>query len=69
MPGDDVSEDPDVLYPCVGICTPDPETGRCLGCGAPLIDLDELVAPSGSDDGTQLPTETKASRPEMRPES
>lgn len=23
------------LYPCVGICQNDPETGICLGCGRP----------------------------------
>lgn len=69
MPDDVVSEDPDVLYPCVGICTPDPETGRCLGCGAPLIDFDEELVPSESDDATQLQAETPTIRPETSPES
>ena len=68
MPGDVAREDPDVLYPCVGICTPDPETGRCQGCGAPLVDLDEELAPSVSDDATQLQAETTAIRPETSPE-
>lgn len=24
------------VYECVGICQPDPTTGRCTGCGRPL---------------------------------
>jgi hypothetical protein len=24
-------------YPCIGVCTPDPETGLCIGCGRPLL--------------------------------
>ena len=34
-----MTDDPDVLFPCVGICTADSETGRCTGCGAPLIEI------------------------------
>jgi len=26
----------EALYPCVSICTPDPDSGYCLGCGRPL---------------------------------
>lgn len=32
------AEDPpplEILYPCVGVCMSDPETGICLGCGRP----------------------------------
>lgn len=24
------------VYECIGICQPDPATGRCTGCGRPL---------------------------------
>ena len=27
--------DPNVDYPCVGVCLADPETGVCIGCGRP----------------------------------
>jgi len=26
------------LYPCVGICELDPDSGYCLGCGRPPLD-------------------------------
>lgn len=26
-------------YPCVGICTIDPDSGCCLGCGRPLTEF------------------------------
>lgn len=37
-----VFQDPDTpsadeLYPCVGVCMSDPETGVCLGCGRPPL--------------------------------
>ncbi|MDR1367373.1 MAG: DUF1289 domain-containing protein [Candidatus Accumulibacter sp.] len=25
-----------VTYRCVGVCKPDPATGRCVGCGCPM---------------------------------
>ncbi len=28
-------------YPCIGVCTPDPETGLCLGCGRPLRESED----------------------------
>ncbi len=31
------------LYPCVGICTPDPDSGYCLGCGRPPIETPEII--------------------------
>ena len=30
-----MSEPSEDLYPCVGICTTDPDSGYCLGCGRP----------------------------------
>ena len=32
------------LYPCVGLCTPDPDSGYCLGCGRPPMASPESVA-------------------------
>ena len=32
------------LYPCVGICTPDPDSGYCLGCGRPPLASPKIVA-------------------------
>ena len=31
------------LYPCVGICMPDPDSGRCMGCGRPPLESPEAV--------------------------
>ncbi|HMV19675.1 MAG: DUF1289 domain-containing protein [Betaproteobacteria bacterium] len=31
------------LYPCVGICMPDPDSGRCMGCGRPPLESPEVV--------------------------
>lgn len=32
------------LYMCIGICTPDPDSGYCLGCGRPPLGSPEVVA-------------------------
>jgi hypothetical protein len=32
------------LYPCVGICSPDPDSGYCLGCGRPPLAPPGIVA-------------------------
>ncbi|MDR2188776.1 MAG: DUF1289 domain-containing protein [Azonexus sp.] len=32
-------------YPCIGICTTDPETGCCLGCGRPPLPAPEASVP------------------------
>ena len=34
----------DDLYPCVGICMADPDSGYCLGCGRPPLASPEIVA-------------------------
>jgi len=31
------------LYPCVGICMADPDSGYCLGCGRPPLSTPEVV--------------------------
>ena len=36
--------EPDDLYPCVGICMADPDSGYCLGCGRPPLDSPGIVA-------------------------
>jgi hypothetical protein len=61
-------EDP-LAYRCVGICTPDQATGRCIGCGRPMDDL-ELVgypdyyrAPTGgAPSQSNLPTASETKR-------
>lgn len=32
------------LYPCVGICMADPDSGYCLGCGRPPLASPDVVA-------------------------
>ncbi len=32
-----MSEQNEDLYPCVGVCMSDPETGVCMGCGRPPL--------------------------------
>ena len=32
-----MSESNEELYPCVGVCMSDPETGVCMGCGRPPL--------------------------------
>ncbi len=31
------------LYPCVGICMADPDSGYCIGCGRPPLATPEVV--------------------------
>lgn len=39
-----MNESPEDLYPCVGICMPDPDSGYCLGCGRPPLASPGIVA-------------------------
>lgn len=32
-----MSDEYEDLYPCVGVCMSDPETGVCMGCGRPPL--------------------------------
>lgn len=52
-------DNPDELYPCIGICSADPDSGRCLGCGRPLLetpDTDSVPpAPVETTDDTASP--------------
>ena len=34
----------ETIYPCVGICMADPDSGYCLGCGRPPLDEPGIVA-------------------------
>jgi len=36
--------DSDEIYPCVGICMADPDSGYCLGCGRPPLATPEVVS-------------------------
>ncbi len=33
----------DDCYPCIGICMPDPDSGRCMGCGRPPLESPDAV--------------------------
>lgn len=45
------------LYPCVGVCMADPDSGYCLGCGRPpLPSAGAVVAEEAR--GAKLPTAT-----------
>ncbi len=37
-------DDQDEIYPCVGICMADPDSGYCLGCGRPPLATPDIVA-------------------------
>lgn len=41
-----MSEPSEDLYPCVGICTTDPDSGYCLGCGRPPAEAPETAVPT-----------------------
>ncbi|WP_374325764.1 DUF1289 domain-containing protein [Azonexus sp.] len=41
-----MSEPSEDLYPCVGICTTDPDSGYCLGCGRPPAEEPETAVPT-----------------------
>ncbi|MDD3482809.1 DUF1289 domain-containing protein [Azovibrio restrictus] len=46
--------DSEELYPCVGICTPDPDSGYCLGCGRPPLESPGIVhEPAGIHGGAE----------------
>lgn len=42
----DGTPDADEIYPCVGICWPDPERDCCMGCGRPLTSPPAAAQPS-----------------------
>jgi len=35
------------LYPCVGVCMADPDSGYCLGCGRPPLGSPEIADEAG----------------------
>ena len=39
-----MTEASEEIYPCVGICTADPDSGYCLGCGRPPLESPGIVA-------------------------
>ena len=43
--------DTEEIYPCVGICTADPDSGYCLGCGRPPLDSPVVVKVEASLQG------------------
>ena len=48
--------DTEDLYPCVGICQNDPETGYCIGCGRPPADLPPPAPTTASRDAGSAET-------------
>jgi hypothetical protein len=54
-----MSEPSEDLYPCVGICTTDPDSGYCLGCGRPPAEVPETAVPPQ----TPAPTADETPRP------
>ncbi|MCB4360110.1 DUF1289 domain-containing protein [Quatrionicoccus australiensis] len=45
------------LYPCVGICELDPDSGYCLGCGRPPLDEPQGDAAGNSPVDTPAPAD------------
>lgn len=41
------------LYPCVGICMVDPDSGYCLGCGRPPLGAPPIVVAEAVQPSTQ----------------
>ena len=44
MASDRTMNNEEDLYPCVGICMADPDSGYCLGCGRPPLASPAIVA-------------------------
>lgn len=44
--------DTEDIYPCIGICTPDPDSGYCLGCGRPPLASPEVIREQAPAPGT-----------------
>lgn len=45
------------LYPCVGICELDPDSGYCLGCGRPPLGEPQSDAAGSSPIDTPAPAD------------
>ena len=39
-------------YPCVGVCTDDPDSGYCLGCGRPPATEEPPAVTQPATEGT-----------------
>jgi uncharacterized protein len=53
----------DDLYPCVGICMADPDSGYCLGCGRPPLETPDIVAEAVVLNATQKPKTSDPDNP------
>ena len=53
----------DELYPCVGICMADPDSGYCLGCGRPPLAAPDIVAEAVVLNATQKPNDERPGQP------
>ena len=54
---------PEDLYPCVGVCMSDPDSGYCLGCGRPPFDAPAIVAEAARPASTPINTSADPDSP------
>ena len=52
------------LYPCVGICMADPDSGYCLGCGRPPLGAPDGIAERNTPDSATTPNSPAPDIPE-----
>lgn len=52
------------LYPCVGICMADPDSGYCLGCGRPPLTAPDGIAERNPSDTAMAPQSPAPDIPE-----
>jgi len=52
------------LYPCVGICMADPDSGYCLGCGRPPLAAPDSIAERNPPDIATAPQSPAPDIPE-----
>jgi hypothetical protein len=58
------SEESGEIYPCVGICMADPDSGYCLGCGRPPLESPGMVAEAVAVDIAPRATTSDPDNPE-----
>jgi hypothetical protein len=59
-----MTEPTEEIYPCVGICTADPDSGYCLGCGRPPLEAPGIVAEAVAVDRASQPESGDDDNPE-----
>lgn len=56
----------DELYPCIGVCIADPDSGYCQGCGRPLVVISQQDTQALVPAGAPQPSETRVGVEENR---